>query len=387
MPRTPSYSLDSIAIDGFRGIHALQLEGLGLVNILVGPNNCGKTSVLEAISILCNPLDPFEWLSMVRRRDFGGLDETRIQSLRWCFSQSGQLADADFAFEGVCELRCSGAHPVRRLQTKYRDVIAEPGIQRAVDTPHHKDGPSNDLDVFEPRRGAEIEQLLEVAPQQDHATLFDLGSSAEKAVIQIWEDERQIRPSRKTKLFLPTETLTPYSYQINPLQVRHQSLIKLKGNRAAVLELVREFDSDIEDLDVASIRGVRPAIYLRHRRLGPAPLSVFGDALRRAVLLAGTLPTLKKGGVLLIDELETGIHISALQRVFSWLIAAAKRLSVQIVATTHSLEAVDAILASQIDDPSSLVAFHLPTLGQKPVKRFAGDILDNLRFQRGIDIR
>ncbi len=78
-------SLERVGIDGFSGLRGLELDGLGRVNILVGGNNSGKTSVLEALSVVCKPYDPKEWLTMVGRRDFGRLDETIIQSLRWCF--------------------------------------------------------------------------------------------------------------------------------------------------------------------------------------------------------------------------------------------------------------------------------------------------------------
>ena len=103
----PRYSLDNVTINGFRGLKDLRLEGLGLINVLVGPNNCGKTSVLEALSILCNAFEPFEWVSMVRRRDFGRLDETRIQSLRWCFPQE-------------CAVRRSRIDVRRRMQDDLR---------------------------------------------------------------------------------------------------------------------------------------------------------------------------------------------------------------------------------------------------------------------------
>ena len=108
----PQHSLDRVTIDGFRGLRNLTLDGWGRLNILVGENNSGKTSVLEALSILCNPYDPYEWMSMVRRRDFGGLDETRIQSLRWCFRQSGELADPEFLFKARCEMTCRGKFPL-----------------------------------------------------------------------------------------------------------------------------------------------------------------------------------------------------------------------------------------------------------------------------------
>ena len=59
---------DQIQINGYRGFETLALSQLGQVNIFVGDNNSGKTSLLEAISILCNPIDPFQWLGVSQRR-------------------------------------------------------------------------------------------------------------------------------------------------------------------------------------------------------------------------------------------------------------------------------------------------------------------------------
>jgi AAA15 family ATPase/GTPase len=121
--------------------------------------------------------------------------------------------------------------------------------------------------------------------------------------------------------------------------------------------------------------------------MGPAPLSVFGDALRRAVLLASTIQTVA-GGVLLVDEMETGIHVSALKKVFYWLVKVAKRLEVQIFMTTHSLEAVDAVCESADDHIDDLVTFHINQHEESTsVKRIGGEMLLRLRRERGLDVR
>ena len=44
--------LDKLYIDSFRGIRDLNLENLRPINLIVGNNNCGKTSVLEAVQFL-----------------------------------------------------------------------------------------------------------------------------------------------------------------------------------------------------------------------------------------------------------------------------------------------------------------------------------------------
>jgi len=381
----PEYSLDDVTIDGFRGLKNLRLDGLGLINILVGPNNCGKTSVLEALSILCNASDPFEWLWMVRRRDFGGLDETRIQSLRWCFPQHGQLSDPEVTFEGECSMSCSGRFPLRKLRVTYRDLEGEPDPKKVgpkVKRPLLFD---EIIEDGQPQRGAEITHYVESVGPLLRSGSFD----PHPVVIQVWEDYRSL-PGRtpRRRSVAPTETLTPYSYQINQVQVRTRSRSIFGPEQDLILNLIREFDPEIIDVKLGSFRGVRPAVYVEHRRLGPAPLSVFGDALRRAVLLAGTIFSLKDGGILLIDEIETGIHISKLHRIFAWLIQIARQLHVQVVATTHSLEAVDALALSTLDGHSDLVTYHLDqTEGETRTKRIDGDLLHRLRSERGLDVR
>src|SRR6201995_2398519 len=47
--------LRDLRISGFRGLREFAMSGLGRVNLLVGTNNCGKTSVLEAIHMLSVP--------------------------------------------------------------------------------------------------------------------------------------------------------------------------------------------------------------------------------------------------------------------------------------------------------------------------------------------
>ena len=44
------------------------------------------------------------------------------------------------------------------------------------------------------------------------------------------------------------------------------------------------------------------------------------------------------GGLLLIDEIENGLHHSVQEEVFSMLLELAKSFDVQIFATTHSEE-------------------------------------------------
>ncbi|MFZ2724702.1 MAG: AAA family ATPase [Methylococcaceae bacterium] len=370
-------SFTQIEIDGFRGLRLLNLEDLGRINILVGRNNSGKTSVLEALSILCQPQNPDEWLSMVSRRDFGGFDETIVQSLRWCFTQE-IISDYETLIEAKCKFKCNGNFPLRELEIEYNEFIGEPSPEE-IRRSFIKDK-TMDSRIM---RGADLTFISSLLNNQLNLFL----DNKKITTLRIWED-LPIRRRYSKNIGVNSKTLTPYSYQLNRNQLQLQSKY-LFDKSSNVLELLKDFDVDIQGIDIASFSGGLAAIYIKHRKLGIAPLSVFGDATRRAVLLATTLLSLEEGGILLIDEIEVGIHVSALTAVFQWLVKAARELKIQLFITTHSLEALDAIISNySLQNADDIVAFHLSQAPEKTqCKRFSSDLLHRLRFERGLDVR
>ena len=90
-----------LQIRGYRGFEVVNLSQLGQVNIFVGNNNSGKTSLLEAISILCNPLDPFQWLEVSQRRLYLGRASVaglrpNLEAVKWMFPQKMSLVLIEF---------------------------------------------------------------------------------------------------------------------------------------------------------------------------------------------------------------------------------------------------------------------------------------------------
>jgi len=378
-------SFTQVEIDGFRGLRSLHLENLGRVNILVGSNNCGKTSVLEALSVLCQPQNPQEWVRMVRRRDFGGLDETIVQSLRWCFAQTIPT-DYNMLVEASCKFKCEGNFPLRELRVRYKEfteIISESIRERMIKRPGIRYTFAGRLLMGEDSeyRGAEIKHSP-VWLKPDSTLEEELGIT-----FKVTEIENTYVRNRKQTYFLESKTLSPYSYQINRMQLRSQSEQLFNDDR--VSELLKKFDSDIEAIRIGSFSGDRPAIYIKHRKLGEAPLSVFGDAMRRTVLLTTTLLSLKAGGLLFIDEVEAGIHVSGLANVFNWLVEAARKLEIQLFVTTHSLEALDTLISANSEQTADdIVVYQLTQTEERTEnKRFSGDLLHSLRFDSGLDVR
>ena len=379
--------LSSIFIDGFRGLRNLHLEGLGRINILVGENNSGKTSVLEALQILCNPLDTGQWVRLARTRDYGGLDESWLLSLRWCFTQLVESIKSDHLTHGSCRMTGDGSHHIS-IETEYEEIMGFPSDEELVrilrQYPHAirdriTEGLSEDEErEREPWRGAAIRQKTE-----------PFGERTESV---FWERHRVSLPTR-SRGGIVTQMIATGDQNLNRRQSRQMSAVffddPVQGESytAMLIKVLQELDPGILQVEVETLFGDRPSIYIRHSTLGIAPITIFGDAVRRIILLANTLFEVRGGGILRVDEIEIGIHISMLKKVFQWLSAAARQLDVQIIATTHSLEALDAIISTNfaIED---LVTYHLgQKKGETRVRRLSGEELRSVRQVSGLDPR
>jgi predicted ATP-dependent endonuclease of OLD family len=387
-------SLESIAIHKFRGIQDLELKDLGQINLLVGINNSGKTSVLEALSIYCHPLDIRVWLSTARQRE----QEYRISrtpsldALQWLFAHDF-LLDREKLKAGAISISGSGTFAVKQMKATYEEIegmfVSEKrrrlaaGDDQLAESEDEQIGESEDL--LELRKGL----ALRVELYTEQLSLFNGEEADIVEDYQLWEHEFLSRASGKREPSLLTSVVTPASHRSDIGQFRLLSEARFHNFKADVLELLRQMDQNISDIEILlspeSISS-RFNIYIQHERLGLAPVSTFGDGVRRLLHIALKLASVR-GGIFLIDELESTIHTEALQNSFSWLVRWCKEMDVQLFATTHSLEAVDALL-DVTEYESDLVLYRLePKEIQTRVVRHDWDRLKRLREELGQEVR
>ncbi len=387
-----THQLDNLNIHAFRQLRHVELRNLGRVNLLVGVNNSGKTSVLEAIAAHCRPLDPLEWIAIARQREVKSSREPALDAVRWLFPQHGAEPEDPY-YQGQVRIEGSGRYQNLETCARYEGMIAAPDDEEGSYSANDEDdegessesSASTNLPTESQERGANVS--LEARVPADRWLEFEANHNGVcNEQFRLWENKRYVSHAAPSKLRLPVATISPFAHRVRQLQVSKLTEATLTGQKFNVIEVVRHLDSDVEDLEILSRTGIRPTLYVRHRRTGFTPLSALGDGVRRVMVIALNLSSVQHGA-LLIDEIETAIHKAALTTVFQWLVRACKHFDVQLFATTHSLEAIDALLTAQIDDPAEVVAFHLPECGEGTIKRFEGDILDNLRFERGLDIR
>ncbi|MBO1351003.1 MAG: AAA family ATPase [Hormoscilla sp. GUM202] len=367
-------NLENLTIHSFRGLQEIGLESLGQINLFVGVNNSGKTSVLEAISTYCRPLDPLAWLNTAWRREIKSSRKPQLEALKWLFPQNSTVEEF---YQGETHISGDGKFPVRESKAIYREF-------EGIDP--YPDRMESDIEYEETQtvRGAELEMKAKLSESQ--LSLFDKQQDELSETFQIWENKGFVNRGSSSKIELPVETVTPVSHRIEKLQMESLSKATFHELKQDVIKLLQVMDPGIIDLDVLYDPGGTPRLYINHKQIGRSPLSAFGDGVRRLLYIASTLVKVR-GGVLLIDELETAIHTLALKPALSWLVQACQQMEVQLFATTDSLETVDELLSAS-ETIADLVLYRLyPRESQTKLIRNDRERLKRLREELGKEVR
>ncbi len=116
-------------------------------------------------------------------------------------------------------------------------------------------------------------------------------------------------------------------------------LIQLTPKEDKVIEALQIIDPNLERI------GLTVSHYTQQIRLKikgeeqPIPLSSMGDGMKKIFRLI-TQAVLLENGILLIDEIERGLHYTVQINMWRLLIKIAQDFNVQIFATTHSWDCI-----------------------------------------------
>ncbi|NJN94576.1 MAG: ATP-binding protein [Anaerolineales bacterium] len=114
---------------------------------------------------------------------------------------------------------------------------------------------------------------------------------------------------------------------------------ELNNKAGEVLEALRFVDNSIDQAKTLSIG--EPALYLKRKNDSFMLISLFGEAISKVADFTLRLVN-NRESILLIDEIENGFHHTNQHNLWRMLFKLALELDVQIFATTHSLEMLQA---------------------------------------------
>ncbi len=375
-------AFESIEISAFRGLPHLELSNCGKVNLLVGRNNSGKTSVLEALALLTRPDDLEWWIDTVWSREVKSARTPEREVIKHMFPHRGD-GSRDDLFGGHIELKSrTNEGQSLNLSAKFeekkmakRDLwyysLPRPDGSIPALPPDAEESPTTlaaDLDVW-------------VIPFTDSPDGPSINGIPIRMLHQFSENGALPFSKSNRTVQMPSAYVTTVAHRTENLTDKLSNALT-EERRASILSLIQAIQPTITNFEILTRPNQGAQVWLKDDKTGWMPISTAGDGLRRALHFAAAAAT-AKGGVLLIDEIESALHRDTLRKIFGHLLRESAALDVQIFATTHSLEALDAILAEATEE-SPLVVYNLSPAGahRTPLSR-----LRTIREEHGLDIR
>lgn len=332
--------LDSLLIKNFRSLEHLEVRKLGRVNLIVGKNNSGKSTVLEALRIYAgNAQRPLleaiarEHNERYKVEEQVSLDDDTMLPFQDFFTGRIFSIDGTKAIE-VGEI----GNPSSLLVIKY--ALLE---QIEVEVDDEEEGAVSRI-----RR-----RLLTPAEAID-------SEAALQPVFSVKKGDRN-RPLVKLTGSIVTSRMMFDSLHAQPCSVIPTDFISmdemadewdsivLTDQEEIVKRALRIISPDFESLvfvrddgatDYARSRRMRTAMVKLKGMARPVPLNSLGDGMLRVLQLSLKLFG-AKGGFFLIDEFENGLHYSIQEKVWELLFEMAERYKIQIFATTHSWDCIE----------------------------------------------
>lgn len=301
----------------FRGFELLELHDLGRVNLVVGANNAGKTSVLEAIHLLTAPgsIEAFGWIGGQR----GELSEAPLGA--------GEVLEFSHLFHGHqyadgATIRVSGHHEAEFLTLAVKAVSLPDGRRLEI--------------AWNDSAGPKL--TFPLSPAGTVKISAEMQSWAERLlqIHSLFVTNASLN-ARDAVAFFDIIVLTPgEQLLIEALQVIDDRILRVAPKHETNFDRIRRGGFHV----------------LLKGDGGSVPIGNLGDGAWRMLSIALAMAA-SFGGFLLIDEIDTGLHFTVMEPMWRLISAAAEKFNVQVFATTHSRDCVEALAGICRREPTS----------------------------------
>ena len=344
--------INNLTIRNFRLFDELEIPKLGQVNLVVGKNNSGKSSVLEALMILASQGNPITLATLLGQHDENlrfdnPLADSNIgnieSSFRHFFPKRIFPETDDLGiFIGTNDKDTFVQIEHRLFQEAFEEVQDEGGdlIRRIRRLPINR----NSQALFS--ENTQSSQALYITTKQRSFWLDLDESELSRRRHRIGSGELGVIPC----IYVPTDFVTPE--QLASMWDK-AALTEAEEYLIRALQII---EADVRGLAFVSKEGApfsreskRVAIVKLKDYPSPVPLAGMGDGMTRLLQIILSLFS-AKGGLLLLDEFANGLHYSVQQKAWELVMHLAKELDVQVFATTHSNDCIEAFSRSSIED-------------------------------------
>jgi hypothetical protein len=309
---------ESLEIRNYRCFHGLRMSSLERVNLVAGVNNVGKTALLEAIYLLAAPNLPWP-PPMNFLRGFDKLPTSVDVATRWSWLFRGR------AFNEPIEMAWRTSSNESRSLKIHWEVPQATSVQFGQGSAGSP------------------------APGSPGFLLWDFSSSSQ-GELRVAVTMGGFTRTEGAVTFIPIGLVSGTKDRGLEEEATSFSELSIAKKSQEVVRALRVIEPRLADLKLLYLSGV-PMVCGEIGVERPVPLSQMGEGVGRILSIVLEI-TRANGGIVLIDEIEHGLHHSALTEVWKVIAEEARRADTQIFATTHSWECIQAAHAAFEQSPS-----------------------------------
>ena len=341
--------LKSLSIDNFRGIKHLEIGNFSRVNIFVGGNGSGKTTVLEALAVLASPGDPHMLSKLAMWRDMGPMNSQIDYPLRSFFFElnAGReitlsaVTDAGTQRLAVTGLQVNISQPNGAESSLAMSGVISQGVN----------GPVSSSGRIEESSGADVSNLAGVSYQfvdeigetaTATASLIPMGLQGMVRTVRRGLGVFYIQGRRANSVAETAEAITR---------------ITESGDEEEFLRIIRAIEPRCRSVQVGLLGG-QPILFADVGKMKRLSISLLGDGFCRACLIAtGLVAAAPK--ITIVDDIDAGLHHTVMENFWRAILRICHRRDMQLFCSSHSDEMLRAAVTALTESPDDLKLFRI----------------------------
>ena len=383
----PGVKLQGFLIQGYKNISYLQIENFNLVNLFVGANNVGKSNLLEAISLYASNFSPKRMMEILKYRH-ENLEYFEKKSYMGYYEEANLL-------NGFAPFL-----PNRNINflTKNNAVILGENKNSCI-------GLKLKTAVY--RDDRELSRLVYLQEYKKLTTTQQFANSRETVLVAAPYFEKEVKAVQssgfdnilhmikfgKNGIEIP-DTQTDNRCKFQYVNCKHLTtnavedlwaVFSMTDMEEIILNALKIIDERIVRFNFIKIDShtYTPFVQLQeddaYIRM---PISEMGEGITHILNIVIALLGCKDG-ILLLDEAESGLHYTVQTKLWKMIFELAKTYKVQVFATTHSNDCINAF-AQNIKDEDGIL-YRLNKSDNKIVATPYSDV-ERISFALGNDI-
>lgn len=335
--------MKNISIKNYKNFKDLSINKLAKVNLVVGMNNCGKSTLLEAISIFLAG---------------GSISKLKeILESRRVYDKYPRGEDEDKAIEAEIE----------NFLTLYTDLNLELFYSEPIEFIGNIQNEDIKIsikfvDIYDEREfngdGESILRRKIIDPSESN--LLNVDTTKALAIYinddlkktYLFKNHRLRQSGQHSKFSCEYVQTSHISSERNPIYFDSIAMSDLEN------ELIKSLNIIDERID--AINFLRDSTYSGMHRYDRVPivvlkgsskrykLSTMGDGINRILTIILAMLNCKDG-VLLVDEFDNGLHYSVQTKLWKIVYHLANVLNIQVFATTHSNDCIKSFIEAEGD--------------------------------------